>query len=145
MSSSKLRPSFFRCSLKKKARDDKKFCQDQVQVRLLFEGTARFSLAKHLGSLPVQCRLLNCVLRVWPDLNPLLWWNYDSVSTSASLSNKSVLAFQKPKITPLTLGFSDTNTLISSYFRLFPEKYVCVIKWWRVKLGNNFTRVLSKS
>ena len=22
---------------------------------------------------------------------------------------------------------------------------VCVIKWWRVKLGNNFTRVLSKS
>ena len=21
---------------------------------------------------------------------------------------------------------------------------VCVIKWWRVKLGNNFTRVLSK-
>ena len=22
--------------------------------------------------------------------------------------------------------------------------YVCVIKWWRVKLGNNFTRVLSK-
>ena len=27
-------------------------------------------------------------------------------------SNKSVLAFRKPKITPLTLGFSDTNTLI---------------------------------
>ena len=23
--------------------------------------------------------------------------------------------------------------------------FVCVIKWWRVKLGNNFTRVLSKS
>ena len=25
------------------------------------------------------------------------------------------------------------------------SKFVCVIKWWREKLGNNFTRVLSKS
>ena len=28
--------------------------------------------------------------------------------------------------------------------RGFSDKWVCVIKWWRVKLGNNFTRVLSK-
>ena len=25
------------------------------------------------------------------------------------------------------------------------DRLVCVIKWWRVKLGNNFTHVLSKS
>ena len=30
----------------------------------------------------------------------------------------------------------------SQHLRLL---YVCVIKWWRVKLGNNFSRVSSKS
>ena len=30
------------------------------------------------------------------------------------------------------------------YMVIMQLGFVCVIKWWRVELGNNFTRVLSK-
>ena len=39
-------------------------------------------------------------------------------------------------------NFNRFKTLVKTF--LFTIAYVCVIKWRRVKLGNNFTRVLSK-
>ena len=37
------------------------------------------------------------------------------------------------------------SSLRDSYDIGFRVQFVCVIRWWLVKLGNNFTRVLSKS